>query len=602
MSGAFLLVLLLAAAPPPPGDAASADAWSQAVRSLPLAPHLRAPTGTDAAKQSARPSSVVWEQFTHDPIHQRATSNCALFAEVAAAEVQYLLGNCDTLDPPPPGCPLRPEDDDPSAAGRALIRSDANGRLWIDLSEQLVASCSGLGYGWGGSGVWPFMNEQGVPLVGRFDPDRPYDLKYARTGWGFWQWLDRVGTVVEEIAPYALPYETFGNHDYAASYARLFAAGGAREPFPGTCPLVHRFGAGDPDGDGPLAPPEPFADDGCEIAQVAERAGAGVPVFFRVPLAAHRRVAEEDLLDYLAAGYVVVDNIGGGLSPQPGAPGRLRCDYASCALDEDCRGHVILLVGYESGGATLVVRDSLGSHYRIRRGACGHGIGELMLTFLGGDPLHPSGPPVTSLAAPTCSRAEHRELYRWLRDDSDGDGIRNGYDACLYSANPRLVDRAAAGTDPRIIGQGALLDPVFDDGDAWPDEREPLGDDEWDPALGLRSGCDSCPGLPVAQTARNEAMADGFAEDRDPWSWACDGCPFTQEWSYAQYLERIPTDENDPDADGIAAVCDSCPGQYARWAADLVDLDGDTLGKVCDPDDGAGTAASSPSAVVPSEP
>ncbi|MBI5501730.1 MAG: hypothetical protein HY907_15910 [Deltaproteobacteria bacterium] len=537
------------------------------------------------AKQSAIPDAVSWETFTRDPVHQGATGTCALFADVAAIEIQYLLDNCDALPEPPAACPIRPEDDDPSAAGLVLVRTDDRGRLFLDLSEQLVLSCSGLGYAWGGAAVWPFQDEDGANRLSSFEPDEPYDLKIARTGWGYWQFLDRIGTVPETVVPYRLPFEREALHDYDAAYARLYGSS-ALDPFPGTCPLVHRRGAGDPDGDGPLEPPEPFAEGGCEIARVAERTGEAAPVFFRVPLGAHRAVAADDVVDYLAAGYVVVDVVGGNLVPDPEHPGRSRCDEATCAFGEpSCAGHVLVLVGYEDGGETLIVRDSNGSHHRVLRGACGYGVGEMSVLLLGDDPLHPGGPAVESLAAPTCSRAEHRELSRWLRDDSDGDGIRNGYDVCLFSANPRLIDRDAPGADPRIVGDGRLLDPVFTDGDAWPDEREEPGDTEWNPVEGLRSGCDSCPGLPVAQPARRTAPPEGFPEDPDPWGWVCDGCPYTPQESYAEYLERIPTDRGDRDGDGIHDLCDTCRRRATRDPRAMIDLDDDGRGTACDPSD-----------------
>lgn len=566
-------------------DPAATAPLLEAIRRLPPAPPLPAPPPGLHAK-SILPETVSWENFTRDPSHQGATGTCALFAEVAATEVQYAINNCDApgvFPDPPAGCLRRPEDDDPRAAEHGLLRLDERGRAVLDLSEQLILSCSGLGFAWGGSAVWPFMNERGENRGASFDPFHPYDLKYARTGWGYWQWLDRIGTVQEAAAPYRFPYELPGLHDHAAAYARL-SARLADEPFPGTCPLVHRPGAGDPDGDGPRPPPEPLADDGCEIAQVAARFGAGPPVFFRVPLAAHRRLDAAQAPPWLAAGYVLVDVVGGPLVPDPDHPGRLRCAPGACHRDDPgCVGHVILLIGYEDWGQTLIVRDSNGAIYRVGRGECGFGVGETTLLLLGDDPWHPAGPSVSALPAPTCARDEHRDLDRWLHDDSDGDGIRNGWDVCLYLPNPRAIDRDAPGEDPRIRGPGRLLDPVFEDGDAWPDERFPLADDEWDPRLGRRSGCDTCPGVPVAQPAWIYPVPFGFRDDRDPWGWVCDGCPYSFEWSFAAYRAAVPTDETDPDGDGIT-TCDTCEGLPSYDPRGLLDTDGDGLGAACDDD------------------
>lgn len=592
MLNALLLALLLAGdagAPAPwrePPDPAATAGLLEAIARLPPAPTLPFADGSDGAGKAALPEAVSWEAFTRDPTHQGATGTCALFAEVAATEVQYAINNCDVpgvFDTPPAGCLRRPGDDDPRAADHRLLRLDERGRAVLDLSEQLILSCSGLGYAWGGSAVWPFMNERGDNRGASFDPRDPYELKYARSGWGYWQWLDRVGTVQEAAAPYRFPYELPGLHDHAAAYRQLTARR-ADEPFPGTCPLVHRFGAGDPDGDGPRAAPAPLADDGCELAQVADRAGAGPPVFFRVPLAAHRRLDAAAAPGWLAAGHVVVDVVGGPLEPDPDHPGRLRCAPGACRRDDPlCVGHVILLIGYEASGELLIVRDSNGAIYRVPRGDCGYGVGETTLLLLGDDPWNPAGPSVVALPAPTCARAEHRELYRWLRDDSDRDGIRNGWDVCLYSPNPAAIDRQAPGEDQRIVGTGRLLDPLFEDGDAWPDERFELEDDAWDPARGLRSGCDSCPGVPVAQPAWRYPVPTGFRDDPDPWGWVCDGCPYSAEWSFEAYRANVPSAENDPDGDGISG-CDTCPALPSYDPRGLLDSDDDGLGDACDDD------------------
>jgi hypothetical protein len=281
---------------------------------------------------------------------------------------------------------------------------------------------------------------------------------------------------------------------------------------------------------------------------------------------------------------VVVDVVGGPLRPDPDHPGRLQCASTTCKPDDpQCAGHVILLIGYEESGEVLIVRDSNGSIYRVPRGDCGYGAGEMTLLLLGDNPWAPAGPSVVALPSPTCARGEHRELHRWLHDDSDRDGIRNGWDVCLHSPNPRSIDRQAPGEDHRITGPGRLLEPTFEDGDAWPDERFELDDDEWNPADGRRSGCDTCPGLPVAQPAWSYPTPTGFPVDTDPWGWVCDGCPYSREWSYEQYLENIPTAESDPDGDGIS-TCDSCGAAASYDPRGLVDTDDDGLGAACDDD------------------
>ena len=184
--------------PPAAAGAAATTALLEAIARLePVPPFGPAGFGPGDAGKTALPEAVSWEAFTRDPTHQGATGTCALFAEVAATEVQYALNNCDApgvFETPPAGCLRRHGDDDPRAADHGLLRLDDRGRAVLDLSEQLILSCSGLGYAWGGSAVWPFMNERGDNRGASFDPYRPYALKYSRTGWGYWPgWLYNSG-------------------------------------------------------------------------------------------------------------------------------------------------------------------------------------------------------------------------------------------------------------------------------------------------------------------------------------------------------------------------------------------------------------------------
>ncbi|MBN1771291.1 MAG: hypothetical protein JXB32_08530, partial [Deltaproteobacteria bacterium] len=119
----------------------------------------------------------------------------------------------------------------------------------------------------------------------------------------------------------------------------------------------------------------------------------------------------------------------------------------------------------------------------------------------------------------------------------------------------------------------------------------------WDPDLGLRHGCDSCPGFSTADRGVDVEIADG-----DPWGRACDGCPFTEEVNRTDLV--VPTNPTvqdpadlswhcdtsspdptcDEDADWIAARCDPCPLLYAVSPVPNEDPDGDGYGVACDID------------------
>lgn|GEM_PF-2166631 len=587
-------------------NAASARAWAEGVAALPEAPPIHRlpcplckvdapphPGGEAPAPGAGLGTARTWEAYAGYLRNQEGAGLCALFGDLAVVEVQYAIANCERLcrgssAPECSFCPVRPGDDDRTAGGLPgpgldLVQErtvDVGGVLvhagWdLDLSEQVVVACGEHGYHQVGAGAM------------------------ADGAAGHWRWLDQVGTVPEALAPYRLEYVwwtpgsgLFDPHLPGFWWPPRHASWTDRDRFYGTCPLVHRFGAGDPFAL-PFGSPEAAARAGwCEMRAIAEsspfRPGAQEAVVFRARETGWRAVRAEDLLGYLWAGYVVADAMGGAWHGSDDRPGWWECDLRSCAFGADCGGHIILIVGYEDGGDTLIVRNSHGEAgpMRIRRGTCGVGVGNAMsVLFLGDDPLAPSGPAIRSdrIESNCTTPAEGRSLSDWLADDADGDGIRNGWDVCLYSPNPALLRprRHGEAVDPRVVDPGFVLeDPIFEDADAWPDETSApsdprrLADDEWDPARLLRMGCDSCPGFP---------SADRHTGDDDFWGLACDGCSFSRQERYSEFDARRPTEVSDPDDDWVAGNCDTCPAVWDARATANLDPDGDGLGMACDP-------------------
>jgi hypothetical protein len=587
-------------------NAASARAWANGVAALPEAPSIHRlpcplckvdepphPGGEAPPPGEALGTSRTWEAYAGYSRDQRGAGLCSLFGDLALVEVQYAVNNCERLcsgssAPECAFCPVRPGDDDVVEAGvprpglglveeRTVEVGDVRVHAgWdLDLSEQLVVACGAHGFRQVGAGAEPWGDQ------------------------GHWRWLDQIGTVPEALAPYRLEYvwRTPGMgladpHLPGFWWPPRHAQWTDRDRFYGTCPLVHRFGAGDPY-TLPFGSPVEAAGSGwCELRSIADfsplRPGAEEAVVVRARESGLRAVRAEDLLGYLWAGYVVADAMGGEWSTPDDRPGWWECDLRTCAFGGDCGGHIILIVGYEDGGDTLVVRNSHGEAgpMRIRRGACGVGVGDAMsVLFLGDDPLAPTGPAIRSdsVASDCSTPADGRSLSDWLADDADGDGIRNGWDVCLYSPNPALLRTRGLDEpiDPRAVDPGYVLeDPIFEDADAWPDEAtEPsdprsLADDEWDPAWLMRMGCDGCPGFP---------SADRYTGDDDFWGLACDGCPFSRQERYSEFDALRPTESTDPDDDWIVPPCDGCEGVAADTAAANADPDGDGRGMACDP-------------------
>jgi hypothetical protein len=213
----------------------------------------------------------TWEAYAGYLRNQRGAGLCALFGDLAVVEVQYAIANCERLcrgssAPECSFCPVRPGDDDRTAGGLPgpgldLVqerRVDVGGVLvhagWdLDLSEQVVVACGEHGYHRVGAGA------------------------VADGAAGHWRWLDQIGTVLEALAPYRLEYVWWtpgsGVSDPHLPGFWWPPRHGSRtdlDRFYGTCPLVHRFGAGDPFALPFGSPEEAARADWCEMHVMAE--------------------------------------------------------------------------------------------------------------------------------------------------------------------------------------------------------------------------------------------------------------------------------------------------------------------------------------------
>jgi hypothetical protein len=127
--------------------------------------------------------------------------------------------------------------------------------------------------------------------------------------------------------------------------------------------------------------------------------------------------------------------------------------------------------------------------------------------------------------------------------DADNDGVGDGLDNCVQTANSDQADQDADGI-----------------GDACDNCPSTANSDQSDSdADGVGNACDSCVNAPNPTQADSDA--DGFAD-------ACDNCHAVSNG-----------DQADDDADGVGNACDNC-SQSAN--ADQSDADGDGRGDACD--------------------
>ncbi len=161
-------------------------------------------------------------------------------------------------------------------------------------------------------------------------------------------------------------------------------------------------------------------------------------------------------------------------------------------------------------------------------------------------------------------------LYMTRRQDTDGDGVIDSLDGCLYDKNK---------TAPGVCGCGGLdldldVDNTIDCIDNCPgvvnsDQADADGDT-------IGDACDPCPDDPA-----NDADGDSVCGDMD-------NCP-----------DVANSDQADADGDTIGDACDTCPDDPANDAdgdsvcgdtdncpdvanSDQADADGDTIGDACD--------------------
>jgi hypothetical protein len=206
-------------------------------------------------------------------------------------------------------------------------------------------------------------------------------------------------------------------------------------------------------------------------------------------------------------------------------------------------------------------------------------------------------------------------------NDGDSDGLCANLDACPLDAdNDGDGDGLCANDDPCAfdIDNDLDADGICGDVDACPEDRAndadgdgvcgnhdacPGGDDTTDSdGDGAADFCDVC-----LLDAANDADADGLCADED-------ACPLDAENDAdadgaCADVDGCPYDDvNDADADGICGDVDPCPADVANDAdgdglcestdncptvanANQSDVDGDTIGDACEPDnDNDGTS------------
>jgi subtilisin-like proprotein convertase family protein len=168
----------------------------------------------------------------------------------------------------------------------------------------------------------------------------------------------------------------------------------------------------------------------------------------------------------------------------------------------------------------------------ILAGPCANSMSTCLGTF------NPDGPPLSNFDGKNPSGAwtlhisdevngNDGTLQAWsLRmtlADADDDGVQDGEDNCIDTANTDQADGDGDG-----IGDACDVCPAL----ASADQDDPDGD-------GVGDECDSCP---------NSSNADQADPDNDGRGSACDNCP-----SGANF------DQADTDGDGFGDVCDSNP-------------------------------------------
>jgi hypothetical protein len=175
-------------------------------------------------------------------------------------------------------------------------------------------------------------------------------------------------------------------------------------------------------------------------------------------------------------------------------------------------------------------------------------------------------------------------------DDSDGDGIADGYDNC-----PFVPNRDQRDTDGDGVGDACDNCPTVANRDQHDINANGIGD-ACDPDMdgdGIPNAQDNCPTIPNPGQEKAPGHTKGMACDPD---WDDDGIPNAQDnYPLCYNPTQGPPDPSCPyinyhfsdrDGDGVPDLMDNCPDVYNP---DQSDIDHNGIGDACDPDmDGDG--------------
>lgn len=468
----------------------------------------------------------IWSDFvdlSFRPRWQEGCGTCWLFDAIATMEMQYMIDCCihDECDEIPPAeragfCTVTPQ----------WAHLGLTAASHLDLSEQFVSACSDQGF------------------TGTRNPCRGGNVQTLE------DFLSEVGVPYEEYTSQVLDLSNFPGIPFDPDVSNSYDLHDVQwdNPWRGICPALDR-GYAEFDPADRSWEPRPLRNGRSDIFDMHDWAG-----FQSVPAPPHfYRIVPDDAGNKWSTltfdgGY---DSGGSGLSDPEMLAFRIAEGHAFAAFGWS---HSQTIVGYVwtvVDGERKLILIYRNSHNE--RELFGHFYGkepELELNHM--DPRFDLHVPHYDRNDPTyfgytvvmlSNKVEQYNaadpgspLRVWLADDSDGDGIANMDDFCLYEPNtPGALDT---------------------DGDLWPE----------DTATG-EIGCDPCPG--VFNTTLRDDDLDGFGQ-------ACDGCPFDAS------LSPVPDDpacDDLTDLDGICAVCDLCPGD---WDPEQEDNDHDDIGNACD--------------------